>query len=73
MADIGRLFMLIGAGLFVFGLLVILSGRLPWLGNLPGDFRFESNGFALFAPCGTMIVVSVVLTIVLNVILRILR
>ena len=73
MTDMGRLLMLAGAALFVVGLLVFVAGRIPGLGQLPGDITFRRGSFTLFAPLGTMIVVSLVLTLLLNVIARLWR
>ena len=70
MDDIGRAIMVAGGALFLVGLLLVLSGRLPGLGNLPGDITIQRDNFTLYMPCGTMIVVSVVLTLVLNLISR---
>lgn len=70
MGDMGRLLMLAGAGLFVVGLLLVLAGRIPGFGHLPGDITIQRDNFTLYAPIGTMIVVSVVLTLLLNVIAR---
>jgi hypothetical protein len=55
------------------GLLLFLGGRIPWLGNLPGNIVVKGNNFTLFVPLGTMIVVSVVLTVVLNLVARLFR
>ncbi len=70
MEDIGRAIMVAGGALFLVGLLLVLSGRLPGLGNLPGDITIQRDNITLYMPCGTMIVVSVVLTLVLNLISR---
>ena len=70
MDDIGRAIMVAGGALFLVGLLLVLSGRLPGLGNLPGDITIQRDNITLYMPCGTMIVVSVVLTLVLNLISR---
>lgn len=68
--DLGRLLMIAGVALFVMGALLWLGGRLPWFGNLPGDVVVKRDNFTLYAPLGTMILVSVLLTILLNVIGR---
>jgi hypothetical protein len=73
MSDMARLFMILGGGLFLLGLLFFFGARLPWFGNLPGDVVVKRDNFTLFAPFGTMIVVSIVLTILLNVIGRLFR
>jgi hypothetical protein len=62
---------LIGAGvvLAVAGVLVLVAGRLG-LGRLPGDITFGSGNVRVFAPIGTMILLSILLTVALNVFLR---
>ena len=70
MNDLGRMLMMAGVGLFVLGLVLYFAGRLPGLGNLPGDITIQRDNFTLYAPIGTMIVVSVVLTLLLNLIAR---
>lgn len=67
---LGRTLMLIGAGILVVGLLVFLLGKVPGLGRLPGDILIQRDRFTVFIPLGTMILLSVVLTIVINIISR---
>jgi hypothetical protein len=43
---------------------------VPFLGRLPGDINIQEGGSSCFAPIVTMILLSVILTIVLNVLLR---
>ena len=60
---------LAGAVLVGLGLLVILAGRLGLpLGRLPGDVSYRGKNFAVFAPIGTSILLSVVLSLLLWVI-----
>jgi hypothetical protein len=73
MTDIGKLLMIAGGVLFVAGLLFAGAGRFGWLGSLPGDIRIEREDFTLYAPLGTMVVISLILTLVLNIIIRNLR
>lgn len=73
MNEIGRLLMIAGAGIFLVGLVIVLGGRLAWIGNLPGDIVIKRDNFTLFAPIGSMILLSVLLTIVLNVVGRLFR
>ena len=73
MSDMAKLLMIMGAGIFGVGLLLFLGGRIPWLSNLPGNIVVKGDNFTLFVPLGTMILVSVVLTVVLNLLARLFR
>ena len=71
---IGKWIVIIGLGLVVAGALVWVVGRLGLpLGRLPGDISIQRGGFSAYFPCATSIVVSIVLTILLNVALRLFR
>ncbi len=70
MTEIGRLLIGLGLTLLVVGILLTVAGRIPGLGQLPGDLTMERGSFRLYAPFGTMIVVSIVLSVVLNLIMR---
>jgi Protein of unknown function (DUF2905) len=67
---IGRLLVVAGLIVAVVGGLLILSPRLPWLGNLPGDIRIENENVKVFIPLGTMLLVSLVLTVLFNLLNR---
>lgn len=59
--------MAIGAAIVVVGALVRFApGLLSWFGNLPGDIRSEGESTRVFFPITSMLVVSVVLTIAVN-------
>lgn len=68
---IARLMILSGIGLVVLGLVVqVVTQLLPGLGRLPGDIIIERENFKLYVPLGTMIVVSLVLSLLLNLAVR---
>jgi hypothetical protein len=69
---VGVLVVVIGIGVVVLGLL-IASGALSWFGRLPVDLRHEGTSARVFVPITSMIVVSIVLTILVNVVGRFLR
>lgn len=73
MHEIGRLLMIAGAGMFLVGLLIVVGGRFTWFGNLPGDIVIKRDNFTLYAPVATMILVSILLTVLVNVIGRLFR
>ncbi len=55
--------------LLVLGVVFLLLGRFG-IDRLPGDLVFRRGSFTLYAPIGLMILVSVVLTILLNLLFR---
>ncbi len=67
----------VGLLIVAFGVLVVavglavMAGLLGWFGRLPGDIRIEGNSVRFYLPIVSMLLVSLVLTIVLNLIRRI--
>ena len=74
MENIGRFLMIGGVIIFVVGGLVFLAAKfgIPF-GRLPGDIRIERNGFSFYFPLASSILISVLLTIILNVVIRLLK
>ncbi|HIQ06243.1 MAG TPA: DUF2905 domain-containing protein [Anaerolineae bacterium] len=70
LGELGRWLLLLGGGIALLGLLLLLVGRIPGLGRLPGDIVIQRDGFSCFFPLTTMILLSIVLTILLNLIAR---
>ena len=73
LSSLGKLVAVAGVALLVLGGLIWLAGRIPALGHLPGDIRLQRGNVSCFFPLTTMIIVSVLLTVILNIILRLLR
>ena len=67
MPDIGRLLIVVGLGIAALGALIVIG--LPLL-RLPGDFVIKGDHVALIIPIATSIVLSIGLTIALNLFLR---
>jgi len=74
MDNIGRFLMIGGIVLFIVGVLVFVAAKfgIPF-GRLPGDIHIERDGFSFYFPLGSSILISIVLTIVINVVLRLLK
>jgi ribose/xylose/arabinose/galactoside ABC-type transport system permease subunit len=74
MTNIARILVTLGVMLVLVGGLLYLADRLGLpLGRLPGDIRIGNENLTCFIPLATSLVLSVVLTILLNVIVRLLR
>ncbi len=66
----GRMLILFGIILVVLGALVTLAPKIPYLGRLPGDIHLQGKNWSFHFPIVTSIVVSVALTILLNLFFR---
>jgi len=67
---LGKWLLVLGGGIALLGLLLLLLGKVPWLGQLPGDIRIERERFSCYIPIVTMILLSLVLTLLLNLVIR---
>jgi hypothetical protein len=69
----GRLLIGMGGVLVLAGLLFLLLERWPGLRSFPGNVVVQREGFTLFMPFGTMVLLSVLLTVILNIFVRLRR
>ena len=70
--DLGKLLLVFGAFLIVMGILVLALGKLGSIGfgRLPGDIVIQRENFSCFFPLTSMIILSIVLTLLLNLLAR---
>ncbi len=66
LGQFGRVLVLVGAVILGFGVLFVVADRVPFIGRLPGDITVRGDGWTLYAPLATSIVLSVLLTVVLS-------
>jgi hypothetical protein len=70
----GRWMIVIGLGLAAIGVLIVLLSRagIP-IGRLPGDIRLQGQNVTCLIPLASMILISLILTIAINLVLRLLK
>jgi hypothetical protein len=68
--SLGRMLILIGVVAIVIGAIFVLFGKVPWIGRLPGDIVIRRDNFTLYFPIVTMFLLSLILTIIFNLIGR---
>jgi hypothetical protein len=74
MTSIGKWLVVAGAVIAVTGAILFLAGKVfPSLGNLPGDIHVRGDKGEFHFPVVTCLVVSAVLTLVINLLLRLFR
>ncbi len=64
MADLGKILICIGLLLVVAGVIFSIGGKIPWLGNLPGDISIERERFSFYFPIATCLLISAILSLV---------
>jgi len=70
---IGRVLIITGIVILGLGLLLAFGGRIPLLGKLPGDILIKKDGFTFYFPVVTFLLLSVILTLLINFILRFIK
>ncbi len=68
----GQFLIFVGILLIVTGILITLIGKLPF-GKLPGDIVYEKPNLKIYFPITTSIILSIVLTLILNFLIWILK
>ena len=65
MLGLGKTLIYLGIVLAIVGAIIVLAGKLPWLGHLPGDITIERDRFSFYFPLATCILISVIVSLVL--------
>ena len=64
-APIAKVLIAFGLLIVLAGVVLVLVGRVPWIGRLPGDIHIQRGNFTFYFPLATSLLLSVVLTLVL--------
>ncbi|MBK6604369.1 MAG: DUF2905 domain-containing protein [Leptospiraceae bacterium] len=65
MESIGKNLFFLGIILLIVGGLFMLSGKLPFIGNLPGDISIKRDNFSFYFPLTTSILLSILLSFIM--------
>ncbi len=67
---LGKIILIIGAVMVLLGGIMLLAGKIPGVGRLPGDILVQRGNFTFYFPIVTMLVLSLLLTLILNAVFR---
>ena len=70
MSSMGRTVLIVGLFMVAIGAVMLLAGRIPFLGRLPGDIAVQRGSWSFYFPLATSILLSLVLTVALNLFAR---
>jgi hypothetical protein len=73
MEGLGKILLIVGGIIVIFGLILVFSNHIPFLGKLPGDIFVKRDGFSFYFPIVTLLILSILITIIVNVILHFLN
>lgn len=66
----GKLLIIVGIVCIAAGLLITYSGKIPFLGKLPGDIAIEKENFKFYFPITSSILISILISLILYLINR---
>jgi hypothetical protein len=66
----GKLLIVAGLVLAAVGVLLLLDGKIPFLGRLPGDICIRKDNFTVYFPVVTCLVISLLLSLLLAIFRR---
>jgi Protein of unknown function (DUF2905) len=64
--SLGKILILFGVVLALLGGLLLLAGKIPFLGRLPGDIVIRRENWSIYFPVTTSIVISILLTLLFS-------
>ncbi|MCJ7483068.1 MAG: DUF2905 domain-containing protein [Thermodesulfovibrionales bacterium] len=61
---LGKFLIVLGVIVIAVGGLLLFSGKIPWIGRLPGDILIQKKNYTFYFPLATSIIISVIITLV---------
>lgn len=71
--ELGKSLIIAGFSIMIIGFVILLSSKFSFFGNLMGDIKYQNENIKFYFPFTSMILVSIVLTIIVNVFYRLFR
>ena len=67
---LGKILIFFGVILILIGGAILLAGKVPWIGRLPGDIFIQKKNFTFYFPLATSIIISIILTLIFSILGR---
>ena len=65
--QIGKVLIVFGALVMLVGIVLLFADKIPFLGKMPGDLTFRGKNYTVYIPIVSMLILSLLLTILLNI------
>ena len=70
----GKLLITTGLCIVVLGIIIHLLGdKMGWFGNLYGDIKISKQNYTFYSPITSMVIISIILTIIINLFFKIFK
>lgn len=63
MTALGKALIALGLLMALIGVLLVFSGKMPWIGRLPGDIYLRKGNFSFYFPLTTCVLISLLLSL----------
>lgn len=63
---LGKLLIIFGVVLVLLGGLLLVVGKVPFIGRLPGDIYIQKDNFTFYFPLASSLLISILLTLLLS-------
>ncbi|NIP31024.1 MAG: DUF2905 family protein [Candidatus Dadabacteria bacterium] len=70
MSEIRKIIILLGILIILIGIFLPYLSKLNIFGRLPGDISIKGNNYSIYLPITSFIIISLLLTLILNLIFR---
>ncbi|HEX2769476.1 MAG TPA: DUF2905 domain-containing protein [Geobacteraceae bacterium] len=64
MAGLGKSLIILGIIIAAIGIIINFTGKIPWLGRLPGDIYIKRDNFTFYFPLATSILISIIISLI---------
>ena len=71
--ELGKALILIGFSITVIGFIIMFSTKFSFFGNLIGDIKYQNENIKISFPFTSMILVSIILSFIINILYRLFR
>ena len=69
----GKLLIIAGVSLIILGAILLLGGKVPYFGKLPGDIYIKKGNFLFYAPIVSFLLLSVIISIIFHFVIKIFK
>ena len=64
LGDLGKILIFLGLVIVLLGVFLLIFGKIPFLGKLPGDIYVSRKNFTIYFPLATCILLSLILSLI---------